>query len=167
MGVNRLQVGIIGSSAGGHLAATVLAYHDRGQANASDPIDRVRYANSKRKCKDPNINIHPPNQFIKLAWHSSRPSFGVLVYPVIAMEQGDPIVHATSRLMLLGPNLTTAEDARLGWHYSIDKHVHPNRDFPPTFVFVPEDDMEVKPENSYRMAAALAAAKVMIDSDGI
>lgn len=90
----------------------------------------------------------------------------MLVYPVIAMESGDPIVHATSRLMLR-PNLTAAEDARLGWHYSIDKHVHPNRGFPPTFVFVPEDDMEVKPENSYRMAAALAAAKVMVGSDGI
>lgn len=84
----------------------------------------------------------------------------MLVYPVITMKKGDPIVHAASRLMLLGPNLTAAEDVRLGWHYSIEKHVR-NRGFPPTFVFVPEDDLEVKPENSFRMAAALAAAKVI------
>jgi hypothetical protein len=38
-----LQVGMIGSSAGGHLTATVLAYHDEGDARAADPIERKRY----------------------------------------------------------------------------------------------------------------------------
>ena len=37
-----LKVGMIGSSAGGHLTATVLAYHDEGDANAADPIERQR-----------------------------------------------------------------------------------------------------------------------------
>jgi hypothetical protein len=39
-----IQVGIIGSSAGGHLAATLLAYHDdKGNVTTADMIDRVRY----------------------------------------------------------------------------------------------------------------------------
>ena len=36
------KVGIVGSSAGGHLAATVLAYNDNGDANASDPVEKMR-----------------------------------------------------------------------------------------------------------------------------
>jgi len=34
---------MIGSSAEGHLTATVLAYHDEGDAHAADPIERKRY----------------------------------------------------------------------------------------------------------------------------
>ncbi len=38
----RSQVGVIGSSAGGHLVATVLAYHDAGNRTAGDYIERFR-----------------------------------------------------------------------------------------------------------------------------
>lgn len=34
------RIGIIGSSAGGHLASTLLTHFDAGDANAPDPIDR-------------------------------------------------------------------------------------------------------------------------------
>ena len=51
------RIGIIGSSAGGHLAATCLTHFDAGQADAPDPIDRV----------------------------SCRPDLGVLCYAVITM----------------------------------------------------------------------------------
>ena len=51
------RVGIVGSSAGGHLAATVLTHFDDGDPNASDPVER----------------------------QSSRPDLGVLCYPVITM----------------------------------------------------------------------------------
>jgi acetyl esterase/lipase len=51
------RVGIIGSSAGGHLAATLLTHFDAGKADAADPIER----------------------------ESSRPDLGVLCYPVITM----------------------------------------------------------------------------------
>jgi acetyl esterase/lipase len=51
------KIGIIGSSAGGHLASTLLTHFDPGNPDALDPIDRV----------------------------SSRPNLGVLCYPVISM----------------------------------------------------------------------------------
>ncbi|HWB84775.1 MAG TPA: alpha/beta hydrolase [Bryobacteraceae bacterium] len=68
------HIGVMGFSAGGHLASTVGTHFDAGEAGASDPIDRV----------------------------SSRPDFLVLAYPVITMK--DPYVHRGSRTMLLGEN---------------------------------------------------------------
>ncbi len=56
-GVDKKRIGIMGSSAGGHLASTLLTHYDAGDANAADPIDRV----------------------------SSRPSLGILCYAVITM----------------------------------------------------------------------------------
>ena len=53
------RLGIIGSSAGGHLASTLLTHFDAGQPDAPDPIDRV----------------------------SCRPDLGVLCYPVITMGE--------------------------------------------------------------------------------
>lgn len=53
------RVGIIGSSAGGHLASTLLTHFDEGDATAADPIDR----------------------------QSSRPDLGILCYPVISMGE--------------------------------------------------------------------------------
>tara|TARA_Y100000588_G_scaffold140853_1_gene154804 strand:+ start:5261 stop:6124 length:864 start_codon:yes stop_codon:yes gene_type:complete len=51
------RIGVMGSSAGGHLASTIVAHFDGGNSKAKDPIDRV----------------------------SSRPDIGVLCYPVISM----------------------------------------------------------------------------------
>jgi len=51
------RVGIIGSSAGGHLASTAVTHFDSGKTDAVDPIDR----------------------------QSSRPDLGILCYPVISM----------------------------------------------------------------------------------
>jgi acetyl esterase/lipase len=52
------RVGIMGSSAGGHLTSTLMTHFDPGQAQAVDPVDR----------------------------QSSRPDLGILCYPVITME---------------------------------------------------------------------------------
>ena len=68
------RIGVIGFSAGGHLASTVATQFDAGNPAAADVVDRV----------------------------SSRPDLAVLAYPVISMEEG--IAHAGSRTNLLGPN---------------------------------------------------------------
>ena len=68
------RIGVIGFSAGGHLASTAATHFDDGDPGAADPIDRV----------------------------SSRPDVAILVYPVITMT--DPFTHAGSRRNLLGDN---------------------------------------------------------------
>lgn len=55
-GLDPARIGIIGSSAGGHLASTLLTHFDLGQPDASDPVER----------------------------ESSRPDIGILCYPVIS-----------------------------------------------------------------------------------
>lgn len=66
------RIGIMGFSAGGHLASTAGTHFDKGDAQAAAPLDRV----------------------------SCRPDFMILVYPVIVMG-GQP-AHAGSQKNLLG-----------------------------------------------------------------
>jgi len=56
--VDPHRIGIIGSSAGGHLASTLLTHYDAGNPQASDPVERV----------------------------SSRPDLGILCYAVISTD---------------------------------------------------------------------------------
>ena len=77
------RVGVLGFSAGGHLASTLGTHFDAGNAKASDPIDRV----------------------------SSRPDFMVLLYPVISFTED--YRHAGSRKMLLGEAADSALVASL------------------------------------------------------
>jgi acetyl esterase/lipase len=72
--IDAARVGIMGSSAGGHLASTLLTHFDSGKADAADPVER----------------------------QSSRPALGVLCYPVISMQSD--LTHAGSRRNLLGEN---------------------------------------------------------------
>ena len=57
--VDPKRVGIMGSSAGGHLASTLLTHFDAGKPDAGDPIER----------------------------QSSRPDLGILCYAVITLGQ--------------------------------------------------------------------------------
>ncbi len=68
------RLGIMGFSAGGHLASTVSTHFDPGDASAKDAVDRL----------------------------SSRPDFAILCYPVITFEP--PYAHMGSRNNLLGEN---------------------------------------------------------------
>jgi acetyl esterase/lipase len=68
------QIGLMGFSAGGHLASTLNTHFDDGNRVDTDPVERM----------------------------SCRPDFTVLVYPVISMD--DAITHHHSKANLLGPN---------------------------------------------------------------
>lgn len=73
--IDAKRIGIIGSSAGGHLASTLMTHFDAGDPKNSDPIEQ----------------------------QSSRPDFGILCYPVISMQM-NALTHAGSRENLLGKN---------------------------------------------------------------
>jgi acetyl esterase/lipase len=108
-GVEPSKIGILGFSAGGHLASTAVTHFDAGDANADDSVLRV----------------------------SSRPDFGVLCYPVIAFEQ--PFTHRGSQRNLLGEGASPDLVASLSnekqvtdqtppcflWHTFEDKGVPP------------------------------------------
>jgi acetyl esterase/lipase len=77
--INKSQIGIMGFSAGGHLASTLGTHFDSGNLRSIDSIEQ----------------------------QTARPDFMVLVYPVISMSKN--IMHAGSRNKLIGekpePNL--------------------------------------------------------------
>ena len=115
-GVPTNRIGVIGFSAGGHLAATLVT---------------------------------------KFPTQKSRPDFGILVYPVISMDES--ITHKGSCLQLLGDNPTY--DLRLAW--SADECVTDNT--PPCFIVHCQDDKTVMVENSIRMYQALTKHKVQAE----
>jgi acetyl esterase/lipase len=71
-GIQPDKTGIVGSSAGGHLASTVGTQFDKGNPGADDPVERM----------------------------SCRPDFMLLLYPVITMKE--EFTHMGSRNNLIG-----------------------------------------------------------------
>ena len=89
------RIGIMGFSAGGHLAMTASTWFDRGNPSASDVIERS----------------------------GSRPDLAVLGYPVISLAE--PWTHQGSKDNLLGPNPDPALVQRLSGEHAVTKDTPP------------------------------------------
>jgi acetyl esterase/lipase len=76
--IDAARIGVLGFSAGGHLASTASTQFDAGNQTASDPIERA----------------------------GSRPDFAILGYPVITLTES--WTHQGSKTMLLGENADPA-----------------------------------------------------------
>ncbi|MFZ0452190.1 MAG: alpha/beta hydrolase [Ignavibacteriaceae bacterium] len=83
---------------------------------------------------------------------SAKPDFSILGYPVISMEAD--ITHMGSRENLLGKNPTKEELIK----FSNDKQV--NKNTPPAFLFLAEDDNTVPIQNSINYFKALSKFKI-------
>jgi len=109
--IDTARIGIMGFSAGGHLASTAGTHFDKSYIPNDEKI-------------------------------SLRPSFMILIYPVISM--GDELTHLGSRNNLLGK----LPEAELVNHFSNELHICANT--PPTWLTHTGDDKVVSVENSIR-----------------
>jgi acetyl esterase/lipase len=89
------RIGIIGFSAGGHLASTVSTHHDEGNPSSDDMIEQA----------------------------SSRPDYSILCYPVIAFDK--PYTHRGSQKNLLGENPDPALVASLSNEAAVNEQTPP------------------------------------------
>lgn len=89
------QIGILGFSAGGHLASTAATHYRKSAYEQKDAADQV----------------------------SCRPDFAVLVYPVITLEP--PYHHGGSRRNLLGDNPSPEQIHEFSNQYHVDANTPP------------------------------------------
>ena len=71
-GINSQKIGVLGFSAGGHLASSLSTHHDQGLKKSILEIEKI----------------------------GCRPDFSILIYPVVTMKY--PNVHVGSRKSLIG-----------------------------------------------------------------
>ena len=93
--LDTTRIGIMGFSAGGHLAMSASTRFDAGDPRAADPIDRM----------------------------GSRPDFAVLAYPVISMTA--PWTHQGSKQNLLGESPNTDLARQLSGELAVAKETPP------------------------------------------
>jgi len=94
-GLKPDRIGVLGFSAGGHLASTAATLFDRGDPAAATTVGRT----------------------------SSRPDFAVLAYPVIQM--GGDVTHKGSQNNLLGPDAPPELAAKLSTDKQVTKDTPP------------------------------------------
>lgn len=95
LGIDPQRVGVMGFSAGGHLASTVSTHFDEGDKDSSDIV----------------------------AQQNCRPDFSILCYPVISML--DPDAHKGSRRNLLGENPSEELVQNLSNHLQVTAQTPP------------------------------------------
>ncbi len=122
--LDTTRIGIMGFSAGGHLASTAGTHFKKSYIG-----------------NDENINL--------------RPSFMILVYPVISMQDG--LTDQTTRKNLLGEPASPEHITQ----FSNELHVNP--DTPPTWITHAGDDTLVTVENSIRFYQELLRNKVPVE----
>lgn len=93
--IDPAKVGVMGFSAGGHLASTVSTQYDHEVDRAKDAIDAL----------------------------SARPDFSILVYPVISFR--DAAVHSGSRKNLIGDNASQELQDRFSGELNVDENTPP------------------------------------------
>lgn len=93
--IDSMHVGIMGFSAGGHLAMSASTHFDAGNRNATDVVDRA----------------------------NSRPDVAILGYPVISMTEA--WTHAGSKTALLGANPDPQLAASVSGEKSVTKDTPP------------------------------------------
>ena len=123
-GIDPDKTGVMGFSAGGHLASTAATILQKGDPSAKDLLKRI----------------------------DTRPSFALLIYPVITMDTS--FAHRGSRDNLLGK---TPDEALVN-ALSTEKRV--TADTPPVFLVHADDDKAVPPMNSIAFYSALKKNKV-------
>ena len=94
-GLDPARVGILGFSAGGHLASTLATHSEEGDPHAANPLARF----------------------------SSRPDLAILIYPVISLQE--PHGHSGSRQNLLGADAPEELAASLSSHLHVTPDTPP------------------------------------------
>lgn len=94
-GVRPDRIGVLGFSAGGHLAASSGTLFDAPEGRTGAPLDSV----------------------------SGRPDFLLLIYPVISLDL--PYAHVGSRVSLLGPNPSPDLVRHLSLEHQVSKATPP------------------------------------------
>jgi acetyl esterase/lipase len=95
-GIDPRRIGIMGSSAGGHLATLVMTQFDAGRPDAADPVERA----------------------------SSRPDLGVLCYALIVLGKANPAHPHRHPALIEGEETQERLDA-LSTHLNVQKNSPP------------------------------------------